>query len=207
MSEARRTLADLGLLGPIEQLLEGKDLEGLLASMLHARLERERIERIQGAERGAAKRALKDAADLAASEFDKATERVAELASELDKINGDIRRLEDVQGLLEAAEKEKKEAKEAARVAKRRFKEAAKRRGVEGEGAELLEAAEPAADAGAPAPPAEPAGIAVAEVAAVAAAAPAPAEPAASAPRLQRVPLNMSGRVMKCRKEQERCSD
>ena len=209
MSEARRTLADLGLLGPIEQLLEGKDLEGLLASMLHARLERERIERIQGAERGAAKRALKDAADLAASEFDKATERVAELASELDKINGDISRLEDVQGLLEAAEKEKKEAKEAARVAKRRFKEAAKRRGVEGEGAELLEAAEPAAvapaaDAGAPAPPAEPAGIAVAEVAAVAAAAPAPAEPAASAPRLQRVPLNMSGRVMKCRKEQER---
>jgi hypothetical protein len=211
MSEARRILAEFGLLGPIEQLLEGKDLEGLLASMVQARLERERIERKEGAARGAAKRAFKNAADLAASEFNKVTERVAELASQLDQITDDIGRLEEVKGLLEAAEKEKKEAKEAAQVAKRRFKEAAKKRGVEGAGAEPLEAAEPAAVAlaadaavSASAPLAEPAGIAAAEVAAVAAAAPAPAEPAASAPPLQRGPLNMSGRVMKCREEQER---
>jgi TolA-binding protein len=205
MSEARRTLAELGLLGPIEQLLEGKDLEGLLASMRQDRLQRERIERMEAAARGAAKRAFKNAADLAASEFNKVTARVAELASQLDQITDDISRLEEVKGLLEAAEKEKKEAKEAVREAKRRFKEAAKRRGVEGADAEVLEAAGPAAVApAADAAASAPARIAAAEVAAAANAAPAPAEPASSAPRLQRGPLNMSGRVMKCREEQER---
>ena len=144
-SQAARSLESMGLLRPIEQLFDGRDLQGLLDSLTKARLERERIERKEGAARGAAKREMKDKADCAASERDEATERVAELAHEFDRITrkvdhspNDIRRLGELKGLLEAAKTKEKEAKEAAMEAKRRFKEAAKRRGVEGAGADSL---------------------------------------------------------------------
>jgi hypothetical protein len=186
VSEAARILESMGLLGPIEQYFAGHNLEEQLALLIKERLEREKIERKEGAARGATKRALKNLADRAKFDADEATARVAELAKEVDQIarkvdviSNDTSRLEEFKGLLEAAEKVKRETRETALKAKRRFKEAAKR-GVEGAGAEPAVA--PAA----------------------AAAAPVPAVPAESAPQLQHGPLNMSGPIPKCREEQER---
>ena len=179
-SEAAANLESMGLLQPIQQYFSAEsreDLERLLASLTKERLELDRVERTEAAARGAAKRALKNLADSAASDADEATARVAKLAREVDQIKDDIRRVNELKELLKAAEKEEKEKKEAARVAKRRVKEAAKQRNIAGAGAE------PAADAPTAA---------------------ASSVPAATAPRLQRGPLKMSGPVPKCREEQER---
>jgi hypothetical protein len=195
-SQAAKYLESLGLLGPIQQLIGGNDLAGLLSFLIKRRLERERIERKEEAARGAAKKELKAIVDKAASTAKEATAQKAELAREVELIRAmnDIQRLEEVQGLHEAAKAREKEAKKAALLAKRQYKEAAKTRGLAGGAVPDSEVALPPASASTGPTTTGPR--------------PVPAMPAAcdseSCPRLQRGPLMMSGPVPKCREEQER---
>ena len=172
---AEAYLNSLGLLEPIRRLFNGDDLEGLLAQLTKERLARERTEASIAQGRSVLKKSFESFAGRLSEESKSASARVADLAQQVHLLVDNPEQLAETRELLDAAEADSKSAAEASRSANHRAKEARKRRGA----------------------PSSAAGGAVAAVALAAAAALAP-------PSLERVPLNMSGPVPKCREEQER---
>jgi len=211
--QAEAYLESLGLLKPIQQFFDGEDLPGLLEELVEKRLKRERVERGNANARSAAKRALKNIAGVLEAEACHAEARVASLDRIFRLGSTECTDLNAVRETLAAAAAKAKEARNAANLAKQRAMEAGKRHCAPSSAEAAPAVASAAAAAGAPSGADSEAAPAVAPAAAAAGApssadaAPAVAPAAAAAvapPRLQRVPLNMSGPVQKCRKEQER---
>jgi hypothetical protein len=125
-TQAEQHLNSLGLLKPIQQLFDGKDLPGLLEELREKRLAQERIERGNAKGRSAAKRALKNVAEALEGEACRAEAHVANL-NRICPPGSTLADLNEVREERAAAAAKAKDARDAADSAKQRAMEAGQR--------------------------------------------------------------------------------